>query len=180
MKRILLAAMTIVLMPFVAGAQQAAQMETNPVSNGVRKMLERESKNLVAAAEEMPADKYSFSPTPQQMTFGKLVVHMIHANYHLCSMISGAETPKMDDVKDTDAKDKLVGTLKSSFEFCTSSLVKVDDSKLGEQVPFFGGKTTSRGNVMLAFAEDFGDHYSMAAMYLRLNGLLPPTAKQKE
>jgi hypothetical protein len=29
-------------------------------------------------------------------------------------------------------------------------------------------------------ATAFADHYGMAAMYLRLNGLVPPTAKPKE
>jgi len=29
-------------------------------------------------------------------------------------------------------------------------------------------------------SEDYGDHYSTAAMYLRLNGLLPPTAQPKK
>ena len=30
----------------------------------VRQMEERQSKNLIGAAEEMPADKYSYRPTP--------------------------------------------------------------------------------------------------------------------
>jgi hypothetical protein len=27
---------------------------------------------------------------------------------------------------------------------------------------------------------DWADHYSQSAIYMRLNGLLPPTAKKKE
>jgi hypothetical protein len=33
---------------------------------------------------------------------------------------------------------------------------------------------------MLTLASAFADHYGMAAMYLRLNGLLPPTARPKD
>ena len=33
---------------------------------------------------------------------------------------------------------------------------------------------------MLDAAEDWADHYSQLAIYLRLNGFLPPTAKKKE
>jgi hypothetical protein len=36
---------------------------------------------------------------------------------------------------------------------------------------------TSRGAIVVILAQDYGDHYSTAAMYLRLNGLLPPTAQ---
>jgi hypothetical protein len=36
----------------------------------------------------------------------------------------------------------------------------------------------TRASAMIALTNDFADHYSAAAMYLRLNGLLPPTAQQ--
>ena len=58
------------------------------------------------------------------------------------------------------------------------ALANVDDSKLGDTLPFFGGRTISRGGMMMNLSAEFADHYSMAAMYLRLNGLLPPTAKK--
>jgi hypothetical protein len=32
--------------------------------------------------------------------------------------------------------------------------------------------------MMILTAADWADHYSQAAIYLRLNGLLPPTAKR--
>ena len=64
--------------------------------------------------------------------------------------------------------------------FCQSALAKVDDSKLDEKLPFFGERQLSRAEVMFATAQDWADHYSQLANYLRLNGLLPPTAKGKE
>ena len=180
MKQMMLGLAALLLLPFAAGAQQAATPEANPVSNGLRRLVETESRNTVAAAEAMPADKYSFRPTPPQITFGHLVAHMADANYRFCSMISGAETPKSASPKDTDPKDTLVAALKASFTFCTQSLAKLDDSKLGEQVPFFGGRLASRGGIMIIFAEDYGDHYAAASIYLRLNGLLPPTAQPRK
>ncbi len=38
-------------------------------------MEQRRGKNLVEAAEDMPAEKYGFKPTPAQMSFGDVVVH---------------------------------------------------------------------------------------------------------
>jgi hypothetical protein len=180
MKRAMLGLAAVAMFACTADAQQTPQPETNPVSNALRRLVETESRNTVAAAEEMPADKYAFRPTPQQITFGHLVAHMADMNYRFCSMISGAETPKMAPPKDTDPKDTLVPALKASFDFCAQSLAKVDDSKLGEQVPFFGGRLASRGAVMITIAQDYGDHYSMASVYLRLNGLLPPTAQPRK
>jgi uncharacterized damage-inducible protein DinB len=181
--KIFLALLAMAMLAVAAQAQQAsekAQPEANPVSNFVRQTLERQSKNLVAAAEEMPADKYSFRPTPQQMTFGHLVMHMSGSNYFFCSKISGVAAPEREKLTETDPKDKLVAALKSSVDFCTTALAKVDDSNLGDQMHMFGDMTTSRAGAMMMFVGSFADHYGMAAMYLRLNGLLPPTAKEKD
>jgi hypothetical protein len=188
MKRVCLAILALGLVPFAApaqqapaaGATQAAAPEANPVLNGLRKLLASESEDTIAAVEEMPADKFGFRPTPQQNTFGHLVVHMVRANYGLCALISGAKPPAMTPPKDDDPKDTLVPALKASFDFCTQSLAQTDDSKLGEMVPFIGGKLVSRGFMVVTISEDYGDHYSTAAMYLRLNGLLPPTAQPKK
>ena len=180
MKRIVLTFFAVAVAAFTASAQQASSPEANPVSNALRRLVESNSKNMIASAEEMPADKYSFRPTPAQMSFGILVVHATRMNYRFCSIIAGTEAPKTAEVKDTDPKDTLVAALKSSFDFCTQSFAKLDDSKLGEQVPFFGGRMASRGAMIVTLAEDYGDHYSTAAMHLRLNGLLPPTAQPRK
>jgi DinB superfamily len=155
----------------------APKIESNPISNHLRSDLAESAKNMVAAAEEMPADKYSFQPTPQQMTFAHLIVHATMANYSFCSKLSGVSRP---DVKftETDGKDKLLAALKASYDFCTKNLANADDSNLGESLPFFGGRTISRGGMMMTVSAEYADHYSMAATYLRLNGLLPPTAKK--
>jgi uncharacterized damage-inducible protein DinB len=179
MKKIILTILAIALTPLLISAQQAAP-ETNPVSNAVRKSVDRNSKIIVAAAEAMPADKYSFHPTPDQMTFAHLVVHMVAANGLYCSRISGAPAPADEKLGDTDSKDKLVAALKASFDYCTQALAKMDDSNLGEQVTLFGGRTASRAGAMISLASGYADHYGMAAIYLRLNGLLPPTAQPKK
>jgi uncharacterized damage-inducible protein DinB len=178
MKRIALAFCMAVLLPSVLFAQNQP-MSKSPVSDAVRSILERQAKNMVAAVDEMPAEKYSFHPTPTQMTFGHLVVHMAESNNLLCSKISGMAMPTSDKLAETDPKDKLVGALKASFDFCTQALAKVDDSNLGEQLTLFGTRTATRAATMIILTNDFADHYSTAAAYLRANDLLPPTAQKK-
>lgn len=155
--------------------------DKNPVTSVARQILPRQQKNLVAAAEAMPADKFGYKPTEQQMTFGHLVLHIIESNNYLCSHIG--DVPEMKPpvpLKESDGKDKLVAALQASFEFCTTALGKVDDSKLGDEVELFGGRKGSRAFALIALTNDWADHYSSAAMYLRLNGLLPPTAQPKK
>ena len=159
----------------------AFAQETNPVSSAVKEIMPRQQKNLVAAAEEMPADKYNYKPTEQQMTFGHLVLHIIGTNNDLCSKIGGVPDVKPPvALKETDGKEKLVEALRASFDFCTNALAKVDDSKLGEEMELFGGRKGTRAFALIALSNSWADHYSSAAMYLRLNGLLPPTAQPKK
>jgi len=180
MKRIWLGIFAILLMPCMSGAQQAAPPEANPVSSAVRRIMERQSKNMVAAAEAMPAEKYGFKATPEQMTFGHLIIHTTETNNFLCSSVSGTPAPADAKLAETDPKDKLVGALKASAEYCTQALAKADDSKLSEEVPFFGDRKVSRATALIVITDAYADHYGLAAIYLRLNGIVPPTAQPKK
>ena len=70
-----------------------------------------------------------------------------------------------------------MGAIKQSFEYCSDGLTKAADTQLAEQASIFGKPAgMSRGNVLVTLAVDWADHYSTAAAYLRLNGILPPSA----
>ena len=159
---------------------KAAAQGASPVADALRTTAKRAGTNLLAAADEMPAGKYGFKPTPAQMSFGDVLVHLSGGNDFLCSTIAGTTAPKRSDIKVEAGKEKLVSRLREAFQFCESALARLDDSKLTRKVPWFGDHQVTQAYAMLAAAEDWADHYSQLAIYLRLNGLLPPTAKQKE
>jgi hypothetical protein len=175
MKRIVLP-----ILLFLAPAVLAQTQVKNPVTTVVKEMLPRQQKNLIAAAEEMPADDFGFRPTPPQEAFGHLVLHIAQANYLFCSKAGDVAPPKTQEIKDTDGKDKLVGALKASFDFCDGALATADDSKLGDTVEGFGGRPQPRAWAWIALVGSWADHYAGEAMYLRLKGLLPPTAQPKK
>ena len=159
-------------------AQEMAKLGTvvNPVSAAVKGQLPRFAKNIVAAAESLPAEKYGFKPSPEMNSFGHVVMHIAQSNNGLCSKISGMASPEVT-IADTDSKEKLVAALKASFDYCTTALEKVDDSKLGDQMMLFGSRPFSRAGVLIVLSDDWYDHYGALAIYLRLNGILPPTAQ---
>jgi hypothetical protein len=175
MKRLL----SLLIIIFVSASLLA--QNKNPVTSVVKEILPRQQKNLVAAVDEMPADKFGYKPTEAQVTFGHLVLHIVESNNYLCSKIGDLpEVKAAVPLKESDGKDKLVSALKASFDFCNTALNKVDDSKLADEVELFGGRKGSRAFALIALTNDWADHYSSAAMYLRLNGLLPPTARPKK
>lgn len=157
----------------------AVAQTKSPVSDVARQMLAGRERNTVAAFEAMPADKFGYKPTPDQMTFGHLAAHIVSSNYGFCAAAGDVPQPKTEELKGTEDKDKLVSAIKASFEFCHEALDKADDSKLGDNVAvpgitIVGGKQPPRAVAFMALAGSWADHYGMAAMYLRLNGITPP------
>jgi hypothetical protein len=165
--------LALAALPALATAQSSA-----PAADAFRHNAVRAEKNLVAAAEEMPADKYAYKPTPAQMTFAEIVLHVAQDNDEACPPIGGAKAPDRAKLTPTDDKTKLVARLRESFAFCEQSVAHLDDSNLAGNVSAFGAQWT-RAGMMMERVDDWSDHYSQFAIYLRLNNLLPPTAKPR-
>jgi hypothetical protein len=161
-------------------APQTATPVKNPVTTALGVLLPRSRNNILGAITAMPADKFSYKPTPDQMTFAHLVVHIIGSNNLLCGKAADIAAPKVEEAKETDGKDKLLAAATASFDFCGEALGKMDDSRLGDSVELFGGKQFPRAMAALGLASGWADHYGAAAMYLRLNNILPPSAQPKK
>ena len=69
-----------------------------------------------------------------------------------------------------------MAALKASFDECTAALGALKDASLGDTVTYYGQNST-RATAVIGLLVDWADHYSQQAMYLRLNGILPPTAR---
>src|SRR4029077_8244315 len=133
----------------------------NPVMNGVRAIAQRQSKNIIDAAEEMPADKYAYKPTPAQMSYGDVVAHLIkEGNNYLCSAASGMKEADVDKFTGADPKEKLVAGLKASFNFCETALAGIQDAQLADSIDFFGGRKVTKAVAGLITVADWADHYS--------------------
>jgi Tfp pilus assembly protein PilV len=167
----LVIAISLALFPVALRAQQ------NPMTSAVRAEVSQRAKNLLAGAQEMPASKYNYAPTPQQMTFGRMILHIAQSNNFLCSRISGGTAPSIGNLTEHSPKSQLIAAMKASFNYCDQALAKVNDSDLSQHVPFFGGRSVSKAAAIVSLATDLADHYAQEAIYLRLNGHLPPTGE---
>jgi uncharacterized damage-inducible protein DinB len=165
--------------PSAAASPQSVAPVKNPVTTVLRTIQPGRQKNILAAIEAMPADKFNYKPTPDQMSFGHLVVHIAESNNAMCARIADVAAPKVEELKETDSKEKLSAAARASFDYCSSVLANVDDSKLGDHVDF-GFIQGPRAMAVFFLAGGWSDHYAAAAMYLRLNGILPPSAQPKK
>jgi hypothetical protein len=162
-------------------AATAPAPSPNPVTDALRMAEQRYARILVAAAEAMPAEKYHYRPTPAQMSFAEIQVHLANeGNDLLCGKVAGVTPPPRATAADTTlGKEQLVARLKETFQFCEQAFAHLDDSKLAQPVQLFGPNPFTIAAAMFITVGDWADHYSQEANYLRLNGILPPTAQRR-
>ncbi|MEO8334886.1 MAG: DinB family protein [bacterium] len=174
-------------LPLSLSAQQpAAGPPVNPVTTVFRARTMGLQRNLAQAFDSIPDSKFSYRPTPAQLTIGYIAQHLASDNYLFCNnfgsmkaTLSPKDSTTPDSVKATWPKDSLVVKLKASLTFCENAFAQLDDTKLADQVSMtFGGntRTVTRVSMVLGHALDMADHYSQLANYMRLNNILPPTA----
>ena len=108
MKLAAIAALSLMVGPSLnaQATKEASTNTANPIVTTVRQMEARYAKNLSGAADEMPADKYSYRPTPEQITFGHLMMHVAEANNSLCAFAAG-EQPRETKAKRDRPKGRL-------------------------------------------------------------------------
>jgi uncharacterized damage-inducible protein DinB len=170
-------------LPVTLAAQQPA---SDPITGAFRGRTMALQRNLAQAFDSIPESKFNYKPTPAQLTVGYIAQHLADDNYLFCNAFGamkatrGAdETSTPDSVKATWPKATLVNQLKASFAFCEAAFAQLTDANIAEQAQMtFNGNTrnTLRANMVLGHVVDMADHYSQIANYMRLNGILPPTA----
>jgi uncharacterized damage-inducible protein DinB len=183
--RILVGIMALAAATTVAQAQAPAPApmsdaaKANPVMWSANQIYTNREKNMIAAAEAMPADKYSYKPTADQWTFGKVVSHVASSNGAICAALSGNKAPDTVKAAETAPKAELQAALKASFDFCDAAMAGLTDAKLGDPVAMRGTQMP-RARMLMEITADLPDHYSQMAAYLRLNGILPPSAQPRK
>jgi hypothetical protein len=164
------------LVAFLVPAALSAQTPTTtPSPDGVMTSFVRFAdifgSRLVAALDSIPAARYDYRPTPVQQTIGYIAQHVEGANYALCERLGDRKHPRTakdslaDTIKARWPKDTLVARLAASLRFCDDAM---------EHVPRLDSPALA--NTLLAIETDLAEHYSQLAVYMRLLGMVPPSA----
>ena len=146
------------------------------VVKGMHAIIQR---NLIEAAESMPAEEYSFKPTPEVRSFAQLIGHVAFANFYFCSQAKGESVPSTENFERTSGeKIQLVKALKDSLAYCDSVYSGTDDSNFNQLVKAAtanGGGQTARGSLLVFNTTHNNEHYGNIVVYMRLKGRVPPS-----
>jgi uncharacterized damage-inducible protein DinB len=142
-------------------------------------------RNLAEAAENMPADEYTFRPTPELRTFGQIIGHLVKANFFFCSQAAGEKSPATADYEQITAKAALVKALNDSFVYCDRVYAATNDANFIQPVQIAhvagaGSSNTVRGAVLIYNIAHNNEHYGNLAVYMRLKGHVPPSTARAQ
>lgn len=146
-------------------------------------------RNVVSAAEAMPADKYGFAPTLGEFrdvrTFGRQIRHLAATNFILAAAALGQEPPA--DAGDEEGPDSVVtkaqhiAYLNRSFDALETAIDAIGDSGIGVRsspISPFQGNTATRISLVSEALTHAYDHYGQMVVYLRMNGVIPPASRR--
>jgi len=137
-------------------------------TTGTQRYFNAIRKNLEAAADVMPPEKYAFRLTDGQMTFAEWLNHSTERNYLDCATLKEETAPSAaKQLAALKEKADVTKALKDSFAYCAAALETIDDAKLLSSPQM----TYSFLHVLVHNNEIYGN----IAGYLRANGIVPPS-----
>ena len=185
MRNLLIAAIAIPMLSPAAHAQVSDggfdKLLSTSMAATAKAMHATIRRDLAEAAEVMPAEDFSFKPTPQVRSFAQLVGHVVNANFFFCSQAKGAAMPTTTNFETVTDKATLVKGMNDALAWCDDAYQSTTDANFAQAVtmPGFTGmnpKTnTTRGAILFFNTTHNNEHYGNIVVYLRLKGKVPPS-----
>jgi uncharacterized damage-inducible protein DinB len=137
--------------------------------------------NLLKMAEKMPAENYSFKPTPEIESFGQRLAHIAGANLFICRGVMGQQTTPRPRPAAT-SKLELIALLKQASTACDTAFDSLSDAaameKIGSRLggPFPPESTRTKLATLNNVVRHSNEMYGYMCVYLRLKGIVPPSS----
>jgi uncharacterized damage-inducible protein DinB len=148
--------------------------------NVVLSLMERQ---IVSAADAMPADKYDFVPTgpgdfKDVRSFGSQVKHLAEANYEFFDGwgISGGVDPKT--IETLKSKDEIMKALRDSYKFAHAAVDSITAQNAFTALKGPEARKATRVSTAAFCMAHSMDHYGQMVEYLRMNGIVPPASRK--
>jgi uncharacterized damage-inducible protein DinB len=146
----------------------------NQSVNSVKPLYDMAKGWIIASAEKVPEEHYSFKPTPEVRSFGQILGHVANASYMFCSGATGGSNPSSGDAEELTSKAELVAAVKAAFAYCDEAYA-MTDARAMESVTFFQQTNTRLWVLAFNVSHDF-EHYGNLVTYMRLKGIVPPSS----
>jgi uncharacterized damage-inducible protein DinB len=169
---------TILRLSFIAALLTAtlAVAQDNPYSAFNKGAYARLKKIMIASAEKMPEESYSFKPTESVRSYGQLVGHLADAQYLFCSIALGEKNPAPGIEKSKTSKADLIAALNEAVAYCDKAYDSMTDASGTQMVKLFGNDAPKLDVLVVNNMHNM-EHYGNMVTYMRLKNIVPPTSE---
>jgi hypothetical protein len=134
--------------------------------------------NILKAADKMPAESYSFRPTPDVRTFARVVNHISEAQLRSCGALNETAPEALYKVPaETADKAAIVAALQASFAECDKAYAALTEANMLQMLTL-GPITRARIGFAWGNVSHDNEQYATLALYMRLKGLVPPSSEK--
>jgi hypothetical protein len=164
-----------------SGAAQSATL-----AGDVLKDWRAQKATMMRIADAMPEDKFAFRSTPQQRSWGEQILHVAGGNIFLMRFLNGKTQAPPVNTSDMTVfglkaatKAEYLKALSDSFDYGEALLKEFSDQDLLQTIsgpPWMGPSTRVR--MVYDAVAHCQDIYGQMAVYLRLNGIVPPASRR--
>lgn len=159
----------------------------------IMRTFEFQEYDVRSAAEVMPEDKWDFRPAPgmfknekpefgpaEVRTFREQVKHVACSNFGFAAELDGTKPPEGCDKNGPSpahTKAEILTYLRDSFTALKKSLNAISAKNMFDPIEGpYAGPNTRLGLAEVCVWHN-ADHYGQMAIYLRLNGIVPPSSR---
>ena len=165
-------AAAVLIVPVFASAQKA-DLKAEALED-----LAQMKASMVKISNEMPEAKFGYKSTASQRTYGEQILHVANANVTWTKTLGGTATAPPIDMKAT-SKAEIIKALEASFDYPIAVISSQPPELLLQQVKMpWSGELESRYHVVNSMIVHAWDMYGQMAVYLRLNGRVPPASQR--
>jgi uncharacterized damage-inducible protein DinB len=133
---------------------------------------------MMKIADAMPEEKFSYKSTPPQRDYGQQILHVAGGNImYLQFMGARATAPAIN--RNATGKAEILRALTDAFDYGAAVIKEQTDQSMMQTVEtnrFLG--RSSRARVIYFLLGHTWDIYGQMAVYLRLNGIVPPASQR--
>jgi uncharacterized damage-inducible protein DinB len=163
----------------VANAHAQDKFQTEGLWEGYDGEWAHVSQQLIALAEAIPAEKYSWRPAPGVRSVSEVFMHIALANFYLLS-VTGPKMPadmtSENLEKTVTKKADVISWLKRSLEAVKTARAQLKPGDLERKVKIDGKTVTVDGMYLRIIIHD-NEHMGQLIAYARVNGIVPPWSK---
>jgi uncharacterized damage-inducible protein DinB len=172
MQRVLLAMLAVA----IPAAAQTTQKDV------LLKHWKASGEFTLAVARAMPAESYTFRPTPEEMSFGQLMAHIAMADRNACTQASGLTAPALPPAIEAWAKDSAkvdvnkeaaTAFVKDIFDFCGKAITEMPAAN-ADKVVGPPNRNLTGTEWLWSYFTHTAHHRGQAEVYLRIKGIKPP------